>query len=162
MVRGQSITFGSRPSQVTRRGTSRNCHAETYISLSPGACQRGRLRHLFCDLDISALYPLPRIPSCLSRLSLSRPPSPHPLLPPCLPRSERERERAVDAIRISGSPCLSTACRPPLPSSVNLLLARILATEEPACASPRSSLPFFHLALRIWIRCGGGSIVQIG
>lgn len=92
MVRGQSITFGSRPSQVTRRGTSRNCHAETYISLSPGACQRGRLRHLFCDLDISALYPLPRIPSCLSRLSLSRPPSPHPLLPPCLPRSERERE----------------------------------------------------------------------
>ena len=63
-----------------------------------GACQHGRLRHLFCDLDISALYPLPRIPSCLPGQSLSslRRPAATPALSAvyvCLREKERERER---------------------------------------------------------------------
>lgn len=70
-------------------------------------CQRARLRHLFCDLDISVVAPLythylvyPVAPS----------PSLPPPAPPRAPPALRQPGRAVDAIRISGSPCLSTTC----------------------------------------------------
>lgn len=145
MVRGQSIVrFTGTPVRLRAAAgveiaTLRQ--GRCVCTLWPGACQRGRLRHLFCDLDISA-----RISHYLVYPVASRDcPFPAPTPAP-------SARRPVDAIRISGSPCLSTACRPPFPSSPNLLLARILAVEETACACTCAPPPSFILGLHIWMR----------